>query len=419
MPQKTGHSYWIIIILLLLATSLSFLDRQVLSVSILKIKEDLSITDIDYGFINSGFLASYAIMFTLGGILIDRYGSRLGLAFSVGFWSFATLLHSLSNSVFQFGLFRFLLGVGEGGCFPGAIKAVIERVPKKRHALANGIAIGGSAIGAVVAPPLCVYLLGIVGWRAVFLVTGGFGFIWLIAWLYFTKEKKQSLQHSTIENSDEIDYRRYKITTLLKNKEVLVFVAIRFILDPIFYFYMFWIPKYLNETHSLSLEIIGEILWIPFLALGIANILGGWLSDWVYRRTSKINLARKLVMGIAAALTIPIVFVGFIHSYILIIGLMTLAFFAHGLWITNYITSISDVFGRRVTSTVVGLSGSAGAISALVLNPLIGYIVTNYSYNSLWWYSGLMYPIAFLLLLKFIPRIELLDYKLSRTSVDR
>lgn len=180
MTQKTGYSYWIIIVLLLLATSLSFLDRQVLSVSILKIKEDLSITDIDYGFINSGFLASYAIMFTLGGILIDRYGSRLGLAFSVGFWSFATLLHSLSSSVFQFGLFRFLLGVGEGGCFPGAIKAVIERVPKKRHALANGIAIGGSALGAVVAPPLCVYLLGIVGWRAVFLVTGGFGFIWLI-----------------------------------------------------------------------------------------------------------------------------------------------------------------------------------------------------------------------------------------------
>jgi len=419
MTQKTGHSYWIIIILLLLATSLSFLDRQVLSVSILKIKEDLSITDIDYGFINSGFLASYAIMFTLGGILIDRYGSRLGLAFSVGFWSFATLLHSLSNSVFQFGLFRFLLGIGEGGCFPGAIKTVIERVPKKRHALANGIAIGGSAIGAVVAPPLCVYLLGIVGWRAVFLVTGGFGFIWLIAWLYFTKEKKQSSQPLKIENKDDVGYKRYKITTLLKNKEVLVFVAIRFILDPIFYFYMFWIPKYLNETHSLSLEIIGEILWIPFLALGIANILGGWLSDLVYRRTSKLNLARKLVMGIAAALTIPIVLVGFIHSYVLIIGLMALAFFAHGLWITNYITSISDVFGRRVTSTVVGLSGSAGAISALVLNPLIGYIVTNYSYNSLWWYAGLMYPLAFLILLKFIPRIELLDYKLIKLSAKR
>lgn len=411
MFQKTRYSYWVIIGLLLLATSLSFLDRQVLSVSILKIKEDLSITDIDYGFINSGFLASYAIMFTLGGVLIDRYGSRLGLAFSVGFWSFATLLHSVSNSVFQFGLFRFLLGVGEGGCFPGAIKAVMEWVPKNKHALANGIAIGGSAIGAVVAPPLCVYLLGIVGWRAVFLVTGGFGFIWLITWLVFTKEKKHDLPQSENEIEYDGEVKRYKITALLKNKEVKVFVAIRFILDPILYFYMFWIPKYLNTSHSLSLEVIGGILWIPFLALGIANIFGGWLSDFVFRKTTSLNFSRKLIMGVAAALTIPIVFVGFIHSYSIIIVLMTLAFFAHGLWITNYITSISDVFGKRVTSTVVGLSGSAGAVSALLLNPLIGYVVKNYSYSPLWWYAGMMYPLAFILLLKFIPRIEMIDYQ--------
>ena len=408
MKSKSNYSYWIIVGLLLLATSLSFLDRQVLSVSILKIKEDLIISDIDYGFINAGFLISYAIMFTLGGILIDRYGSRLGLAFSVGFWSFATLLHSLAGSVFHFGFFRFLLGVGEGGCFPGAIKAVMEWVPKSKHAMANGIAIGGSAIGAVVAPPLSVYLLGIVGWRAVFLITGGFGFIWLAAWLFFTKSQRQASKASIIENTNEPEpeKKRVKFSVLLKNKEVLVFVAIRFLLDPIFYFYMFWIPKYLNEVHSLSLEVIGKILWIPFLALGLANVLGGWLSDYIFTRTSNVNFARKLVMGVAATLTIPIVCVGFIHSYALIIALMALAFFAHGLWITNYITSISDVFGRQVTSTVVGLSGSAGAVSALVLNPFIGYVVTNYSYNSLWWYAGVMYPAAFVLFLVFLPRIE-------------
>jgi ACS family hexuronate transporter-like MFS transporter len=406
--QKKEYSYWIIVGLLLLATSLSFLDRQVLSVSIIKIKEELSISDIDYGFINMGFLISYAIMFTLGGILIDRYGSRLGLAFSVGFWSFATLLHSISNTVFHFGLFRFLLGVGEGGCFPGAIKAVIERVPKSKHALANGIAIGGSAIGAVVAPPLCVYLLGIAGWRAVFLITGGFGFIWLAAWLVFTKEIKQYSVSSkdVILSKAETEEVRVKFPVLLKNKEVLVFVAIRFILDPIFYFYMFWIPKYLNESHSLSLGVIGRILWIPFLALGLGNVLGGWFSDLIFRKTSNLNLARKLVMGVAAAITIPLLSVGFIHSYILIIVFMTLAFFAHGLWITNYITSISDIFGSRVTSTVVGLSGSAGAVSALVLNPIIGYVVMHFSYDPLWWYAGAMYPVAFIILLWFIPRIE-------------
>lgn len=415
MKANKSYTYWIIVVLLLLATSLSFLDRQVLSVSILEIKKSLHISDVDYGFINAGFLVSYAIMFTLGGILIDRYGSRLGLAFSVGFWSFATLLHSLSTSVFHFGLFRFLLGIGEGGCFPGAIKAVMEWVPKNKHALANGIAIGGSAIGAVVAPPLSVYLLGIVGWRGVFLVTGGFGFLWLLLWLFFTRKKRQvAMQTSekTLENSDN-QKEKIKLTTLLKNKEVRVFVVIRFVLDPIFYFYMFWIPKYLNEVHSLSLDAIGQILWIPFLALGLANILGGWISDLVFIKTSSVNLSRKIIMGIAAALTIPIVSVGFLHSYVLILALMALAFFAHGLWITNYITSIGDVFGKQVTSTVVGLSGSAGAVSSLVLNPIIGFVITRFSYSPLWWYAGLMYPLAFLFLLKFIPRIETLKSKLA------
>lgn len=404
MSVNTKSTYWVIVVLLLLATSLSFLDRQVLSVSILEIKKDLSISDIEYGFINAGFLISYAIMFTLGGILIDRYGSRVGLAFSVGFWSIATLLHSLSSSVFHFGLFRFLLGVGEGGCFPGAIKAVMEWVPKNKHALANGIAIGGSAIGAVIAPPLCVYLLGIVGWRAVFLISGSFGFMWLVAWLFFTKTKKQPYA----ESPEAVEHKPYgiKLSVLLKNKEAWVFVIIRFVLDPIFYFYMFWIPKYLNECHSLSLDLIGKILWIPFLALGLANIFGGWISDFVFSKTSNVNRARKLVMGFAALLTIPIVSVGFIHSYVVILALMSLAFFAHGLWITNYITSISDVFGKNVTSTVVGLSGTAGAISSLVLNPFIGYVITSYSYTPLWWYAGILYPLAFLFFLWFIPQIE-------------
>jgi ACS family hexuronate transporter-like MFS transporter len=401
------NRYWIIVGLLLLATSLSFLDRQVLSVSILKIKEDLNISDIEYGFINTGFLIGYAIMFTLGGILIDRYGSRLGLACSVGFWSFATLLHSLAGSVFHFGLFRFLLGVGEGGAFPGAIKAVVEWVPKSKQALANGIAIGGSAIGAVVAPPLSVYLIGAVGWRAVFIISGSFGFMWLTAWLIFTKTKKEQIikPTNTFEKPQEIKKEKIKLKILLKDKSALVFISIRFVLDPIFYFYMFWIPKYLNETHSLSLETIGKILWIPFLALGIAHIIGGWLSDLILRKTKNINLARRLVMGIASLLTIPVVFVGFIHSYVVIMVLMSLAFFAHGLWMTNYITSISDLFGKHVTSTVVGLSGSAGALSSLILNPVIGYIVTIYSYNPMWWYAGLMYPVVFVIFLWLIPKV--------------
>lgn len=405
--KKTGYYSWVIIVILLLvATSLSFLDRQVLSVSIIRIRDEINISDVGYGLINAGFLISYALMFTLGGVLIDKFGSRLGLAVSVGFWSFATLLHSLATSVFHFGFFRFLLGLGEGGCFPGAVKAVIERVPKERHAMANGIAIGGSALGAVIAPPMCAWLLLSVGWRVLFLITGGFGFLWLSFWLFFTRSRKEKKSLPEITLPEKTPDRKIEFWPLLKNKQALTFIAIRFILDPIFYFYMFWIPKYLNESQSLSLENIGNVLWIPFLALGIGNLLGGWFSDMIFRRSGSTDLARKAVMGIAALMTIPLVTIGFIISTPLIIILMTLAFFAHGLWITNYITSISDIFGSRVTSTVVGLSGSAGAISALVLNPMIGLIVTNYSYSPLWWYSGLMYPVAFMLLITLIPKIE-------------
>lgn len=403
-----SKKYRIIVGLLLIATSLSFLDRQVLSVSILKIREELQISDVGYGFINMGFLVGYAVMFTLGGILIDRFGSRMGLGLSVGFWSFATLLHSISKSVFQLGTFRFLLGMGEGGCFPGAVKAVIEWVPEKKHALANGIAIGGSAIGAVVAPPLTVYLLGITGWRDVFLITGGFGFVWLFTWLIFTGGKKKPLiqrERNTVvvsENKKE----KIRLALLLKDKDALVFIAMRFVLDPIFYFYMFWIPKYLNERHSLPLESIGRLFWIPFLALGLANILGGWFSDMIFTRTSDTNLARKTVMGIAAALTIPVVSVPFFHSHVPVIILVSVAFFAHGLWITNYITSIGDIFGKKATSTVVGLSGSAGALLSLILNPVIGYIVSVYSYDPLWWYAGIMYPVAFIFFIIMIPAIK-------------
>lgn len=392
--------------LLLVATSLSFLDRQVLSVSVIKIRDEIPISDVGYGFVNTGFLISYALMFTLGGILIDRFGSRLGLAVSVGFWSFATLLHSLATSALHLGFFRFLLGLGEGGCFPGAVKAVIERVPKERHALANGIAIGGSALGAVIAPPLCAWLLIEMNWRSLFLITGTFGFVWLAAWLFFTKIRSGSNYVPVGIIVTERPYEKVKFLSLLKNREALTFIGIRFVLDPIFYFYMFWIPKYLNESQSLSLENIGNILWIPFLALGVGNFIGGWFSDLIFRKTSNTNLARKIVMGIAAAITLPLTAVGFINNTLIIVLLMTLAFFAHGLWITNYITSISDIFGSRVTSTVVGLSGSAGAVSALILNPLIGLVVANYSYNPLWWYAGLMYPVAFLMLVTLIPKIE-------------
>lgn len=398
--------FWIISIMLLLATALSFMDRQVLSISIIKIKDDLHITDTEYGFMNAGFLISYAVMFTLGGVLIDKYGSRLGLAFSVGFWSLATALHALSTNAFHFGLFRFLLGIGEGGCFPGAIKAVIEWIPKEKHAIANGIAIGGSAIGSVVAVPLCALALNYTNWRFLFLFSGLLGFLWVVAWLKVTKKKSAALSTYDGGSKPVPAMKVSDLIRLLKNKEAMVFMLIRFLLDPIFYFYMFWIPKYLNEIKGLSLDLIGHILWIPFLALGIANVAGGWVSDKIYSATGSTGRARKLSMGLAAGLTLPVLSVGLLSSPVWIIVIMSLAFFAHGIWITNYITSIGDVFGRSSSSTIVGFSGTAGAISSLVINPLLGILIANFSYTPLWIYSGVMYPVAFLIFLVYFRNLN-------------
>ena len=415
--MNQSRYFWIIVNMAFIATALSFLDRQVLSILIIKIKQELTISNVQYGFINTGFLVGYAIMFTVGGILIDRYGSRLGLAVSVGLWSLATALHSLANSFMHFGVFRFLLGVGEGGAFPGAIKAVMEWVPKKKQALANGIAIGGAALGAVIAPPLCVYLINITGWRGVFIITSIIGFTWVGVWLLVTRIKNNNTENLISEriiNEGEniptiIERKKIDFSKLFKIKEVWVFIFMRFLLDPILYFYMFWIPKYLNEIRSVNIEQIGRLFWIPFLAMGISNMLGGWISDAVFSKTTNLNLARKIIMGAAALLMFPVLFVKFAPSPELVILIMCIAFFAHGLWITNYITSIGDTFGRTLTSTVVGLSGTAGAISAFIINPIIGLIITRFSYNPIWIYAGSMYLVAFIGFVIFIPKIKLLQ----------
>jgi ACS family hexuronate transporter-like MFS transporter len=174
---------------------------------------------------------------------------------------------------------------------------------------------------------------------------------------------------------------------------------------------MFWIPKYLSDARGMELDSIGYVTWIPFLALGVANMLGGWFSDIALRKSGNVNFARKLVMGVGAALTVPVAFVSVIPSTGMIVVVMSLAFFAHGLWITNYITSIGDVFGKTSTSTIVGLSGTAGAISSLIVNPLTGYIIAC-SYTPLWIYAGVMYPVAFLIFLAFLPQLKLRNEKI-------
>jgi ACS family hexuronate transporter-like MFS transporter len=300
-------------------------------------------------------------------------------------------------------MFRFFLGMGEGACFPGAAKTVYDWFDKKERALANGIAIGGSAIGAVIAPPLTIYISEYYGWRAGFVIPGLIGIIWVAGWILIPWKKSIS---NFINQNRQDRTTPVSLLTVLKFRQTWVFILMRFLLDPVMYFMMFWIPKYLSEVRGVSFERIGSLFWIPFLALGISNILGGYLSDKLVKQNFSVNKARKTVMGIAATLTLAVPLTEYVSSVEIAVGLMTLYMFAHGFWITNYITSISDVFGQTATSTVVGLSGTAGAVSSLLLNPMIGKIVQEYSYKPMWIASGLLYPAAFIAFIFLIPKIQ-------------
>lgn len=405
---------YIILLMLFLATGLSFLDRQVLSMTIIKIQKEFHLTDVQYGWVNTSFLISYGLMFTIGGRLMDTVGGKVGMAVSLAIWSLATVFHGFMTNFYQLIALRFLLGIGEGGCFPGAAKIVYRWFDEKRRAVANGIAIGGSAIGAVLAPPLVVYLSAQFGWRWAFISTGLVGIIWVVFWGIIPWKQRQRDQNKK-KREKRPKEKAFPFMMLLKNKKVRILILIRFMLDPVFYFIMFWVPKYLHEQRHISFEHIGDLFWIPFLGLGIANIIGGWCSDMLIKKGRSLNSSRKIVMGISAGVTMVAPVIAFVSSAGMAIALITMVMAAHGFWITNYITATSDIFGAKGTATVVGLSGTAGALSGLLVNPLIGYVVQTWSYSPVWMITGIMYPLAFVLFMVFIPKIRPFHFSFNKT----
>ncbi len=413
--MKIKNLRWIIVALLFVATGLSFLDRQVLSLAIIKIKGEFGMTDVQYGWINTAFLLSYAIMFTLGGWLIDKFGTRIGMAVSVGLWSLSNMMHGLVQNVWQLGTARFFLGLGEGGAFPGAAKGVTEWFPHQERGLAMGIAIGGAALGAVIAPPLTVYLTALFGWRGTFVATGLIGGVWVLLWLLFYKKPQTSKLITEGERrfimkgmnkTGDGKEKAVPFKVILKTREAWGLILIRFLLDPVFYFIMFWVPKYLSEVRGVSFERIGELFWIPFLALGISNMIGGWASDRLVNAGISVNKARKTIMALAAGATVFTAMTAFASTVGMAVFFISLFMFAHGFWITNYITITSEVFGKRATSTVVGMAGTAGAVAGLILNPLIGMVIEAHSYLPMWIVSGIMYPMGFAILMITIPKIR-------------
>jgi len=430
---KIPHFRWGIGFLLFIATGLSFFDRQVLAILAPAIMRDLRLTDVLYSRAVFAFILSYTVMFTVGGRLIDRLGLRIGLALAVTVWSLASLGHSLVYNVWQLGLALFFLGVGEGGCFPGAAKGAVEWFPQKERSVAIGLAIGGASFGAVVAPPLTVWVNSIFGWRGAFLVAGAIGFVWLIIWaVFFTlpersrflsaqelhyitaREGGTSLSPSALPPRSRSDL--LPLGTLLRRKETWGLMIARFLLDPVFYFYMFWIPQFLSEAKHVPLATIGRLTWIPFLTLGMAQLAGGWVSDQLVKRRVAVNTARKAVMGLAALLTPFSIFSLLAQGPRLAICLMSILMFAHGFWITNYITMTSDLFPARSVGTVVGLCGSAGGLGGILSSLAIGWLAQHGNYHVLFIACGVMYLIAFALILVTVRKVQPLDFRLPHAA---
>jgi ACS family hexuronate transporter-like MFS transporter len=390
---------WVMAGLLFCASALSFFDRQVLSVLAPRILADLRLTNIEYAQAVSAFTLAYSVMFTCGGRLIDFAGTRLGLGLSVTFWTVASLLHALVQNSAQLTTFRFLLGAGEGGCFPGAAKGILEWFSKSERALAMGVATtGGSAFGAVLAPPLIVAAAHWTGWRGAFVITGAAGLAWIVAWFLL-------LRRSPAPCAEEhAPAQPMPWASILARRDTWGFLLTRFLLDPVFYFYMFWIPQYLHRERGASLDEIGRVSWIPFLTLGVASLLGGAVSDRLVRRGWPLRRARLAVMTAAAFLTpVSILALAAPDSFWAVVLLGALMF-AHGFWMTNYMTLIGDSFPAATVATVVGLSGTAGGLGGVLSNLAIGYIVEASSFSPVFIVCGLLYPLGLAVLLLTVRR---------------
>lgn len=390
-----GRVRWALCWLLFGATALSFLDRQVLSVLAPTLTAEFSMNNTAYSRVVFAFQLSYTVMFSVGGRLMDLLGARLGMALAVGVWSLASAAHAVVSGPLGLGVARLFLGAGEGAAFPAATKGAVEWFPLDKRVLAIGIANGGSAFGAVLAPPLTAALASRFGWRGAFLATGAVGLLWLAAWLATFRFAPRELGAAASEARPAAP-----LGPLLRDARVAKILLARFLFDPVFYFYMFWIPQYLARERRFSLEQIGAWYWIPFLVLGISTIASGRVSDLLVGRGWPPRRARATLLTCAALLTPVSWLAAAAPSAGWAIALMSGLMLAHGFWISNFLGMLSDLFPASAIATVTGLSGTAGGIGGMLSNLMVGPLVDHFSFTPAFAVSGVLYPVALLILLR-------------------
>jgi ACS family hexuronate transporter-like MFS transporter len=409
---RVSHYRWVICALVFLATTVNYVDRQVIGILKTTLQKDLGWTEIDYGNIVFAFQAAYAIGLLVVGRVIDKLGTKLGYTLALVFWSLAAMAHAAVRSVAGFSAARFALGLGEAGNFPAAIKSIAEWFPKKERALATGLFNSGSNVGAIVAPLVVPWLTIAYGWPAAFLVTGALGLLWLVAWipLYGSPERhpRVSPKELALIQSDPPDPpARVPWRELLMHRQTWAFAIGKFLTDPIWWLYLFWVPDFLQRNHGLNLTTIGLPLVVIYVVADVGSIGGGWLSSSLLKRGWSVNAARKTAMLVCAVSVTPIVFASRAHDLWVAVGLVALAAGAHQGWSANIFTTASDMFPRKAVGSVVGIGGMAGAIGGMLIAKITGYLLqVTGTYLVVFFIAGSMYLIALGVFHVLVPKIE-------------
>jgi ACS family hexuronate transporter-like MFS transporter len=409
---------WRIALLAGAAIAISYLDRQTLPVAIKAIQKEIPISNEGFSHLNTAFLATYGVMYAAGGKLVDALGTRTGFTCIMIFWSLACASHGLASTVAMLVMSRLLLGMGEGGGFPAATRAVTEWFPAEERSSAMGIINAGTAVGAVVAPSLVALVLGYTNWRAIFFITGGMGLAWTIFWrkMYFPPELHPGLTES--ERAAAIALASNTETTapprwldLLRFRETRGLVAAKFLSDAAWYFYLFWLPKYLYDARGFDTKSVGAFAWIPYAASGVGCLCGGWISSHLVKSRRSINLSRKFALGASAAL-MPFVVLVTRAPVGWALVLFSLAYFGQQSWSTLVMVLPTDIFPRESVGSVAGLVGFGGAMGGIVFGECAGYLLDHgYGYSLVLGLAASFHVIAFAVICLSIPTIQRLKFQ--------
>ncbi len=404
---------WRIAILVSLAIAISYLDRQALPVAVTAIARDIPLSNQRFSALQSAFLLSYAFMYLGGGRLVDALGTRIGFAVIMTFWSLANASHALATSFAMLMGSRFLLGMGEGGGFPAATRAVAEWFTPKERATAMGIINAGTAVGAVVAPPLIAVVLSYSGWRWIFVVTGGLGLLWAWWWIasYAPPENhpEPGVREPFASASQSRSTPAIPWFDLLRVRESWGLISAKFLSDAAWYFYLFWLPKYLYDARGFDVKAVGTFAWIPYAAAGVGCLLGGWFSSYLVRRQFSLNVARKLALGLSAAVMPSILLVPRL-PVAWALAIFSLAYFGQQSWSTLVMVLPTDLFPASVVGSVAGLVGFGGAMGGIAFGQLVGYLLDHgFGYGVVFSLAGTFHVAAFVIILATVPVIQSLN----------